>query len=227
MVRASVLAFLVDAAAGIPLDRDPAVWTLTTDLSLRMRPRPAPGRIDARHTIVRQGRRSATCTVELTGDRGEPVGTGAIGFATVVRRDTDPPKPQFTLAEAVELFRGQPSLSRPLRQEAGVEVIDAAAGVVQVELTDDLRNPAGTLQGAMVALVAESAVEELIGARSSSPMIVTDLDVRYLERTHLGPVRTRSRLLGDGPGSAVQVELIDLSTDRTTTLVYARAVPVP
>ncbi len=58
-------------------------------------------------------------------------------------------------------------------------------------------------------------------------MIVTDLDLRYLERTQAGPVRTRSRLLGSGPDAAVQVELVDLSTDRTTTLVYARAIPVP
>ena len=106
-------------------------------------------------------------------------------------------------------------------------MIDAAAGVVQVELTSDLRNPAGTLQGAMVALVAEAATEELVSSLAGSPVIVTDLDLRYLERTQAGPVRTRSRLLGAGPDAAVQVELVDLSTDRTTTLVYARAVPVP
>jgi acyl-coenzyme A thioesterase PaaI-like protein len=227
VVRASVLAFLIDAAAGIALDRDPDMWTLTTDLSVRMRPVAAPNRVDAFNTILRAGWRSSTCRVELTSDVGAPIATGAIGFATVPRKPTDGPKPTFTLEQAVHLFRGQPPLTGPLREEAGIEVIDAAAGVVEVALTADLRNPAGTLQGAMVALVAEAATEELVASAAGSPVIVTDLDLRYLERTQAGPVRTRSRLLGPGPDAAVQVELVDLSTDRTTTLVYARAVPVP
>ena len=54
---------------------------------------------------------------------------------------------------------------------------------------------------------------------------MTDLDLRYLAQTKAGPVRTRSRLLGTGPDASVQVELIDSSTDRITTLVFARAVP--
>jgi hypothetical protein len=47
VVRASVLSFVIDVVAGIPLDQDPGVWTLTSDMSVRMRPMPAPRRIDA------------------------------------------------------------------------------------------------------------------------------------------------------------------------------------
>jgi len=56
VIRASVLAYLVDATAGIALDKDPDVWTLTTDLSLRCRPVPAPDLAKASCTIVRRGR---------------------------------------------------------------------------------------------------------------------------------------------------------------------------
>ncbi len=227
VVRASVLAFLIDAAAGIPLDRDPDVWTLTTDLSVRMRPVAAPSRADAFNTIVRQGRRSATCVVDVRSDRSEPLARGAIGFATVARKPSEGPKPMLTLDQAVHLFRGQPPLTRPLREEAGIEVVDAAAGVVQVELTPELRNPAGTLQGAMVALVAEAATEELVATRLGGPALVCDLDLRYLDRTGAGPVRTRCRPLGERADAPIEVELVDLSSDRVTTLVYARAVPVP
>ena len=108
VVRASVLAFLIDAAAGIPLDRDPDVWTLTTDLSMRMRPVAAPDRVDAFNTIVRSGRRSSTCLVELTSELGAPIATGAIGFASVPRKPTDGPKRSVTPEQAVTLFRGQP-----------------------------------------------------------------------------------------------------------------------
>jgi acyl-coenzyme A thioesterase PaaI-like protein len=227
IVRASVLSFVVDVVAGVPLDQDPTMWTLTSDMSVRMRPIPAPGRIDATSTIVRQGKRSVTSTVELTADDGEPVATGAIGFAKVPRKATDPPKPNVPLGQTPNIFRDPVTLTRPLREEAGIQVLDAAEGIVSVEVTPDLRNPAGTLQGAMVALLAEAAAEDLVEARFGSPFVVTDLDIRYLRKTELGPVRTRSRLLGVGPDAPLEIVLMDTSTDAITTLVYARAVTVP
>jgi acyl-coenzyme A thioesterase PaaI-like protein len=226
VVRASVLSFVIDALAGILLDQDPEAWTFTSDLTVRMRPVPAPERIEAVNTIVRRGRRSATCRVELTGADGTPLATGAIGFVNVPRTAGDPPKPGVRPERAPRLFDGVARLTRPLRDEAGIEVVDAAEGVVQVDVTPALRNPAGTLQGAMVALVAEAAAEDLVATRSGSPVVVTDLDLRYLGQARVGPVRTRTRLLGDAPDAPVEVELIDLSTDTVTTLVYARAVIV-
>ncbi len=227
MVRASVLSFVIDVVAGIPLDQDPAMWTLTSDMSVRMRPVPAPERIEATSTILRQGRRSATSLVELKTDRGAPIATGAIGFAKVARKATDPPKPNVPLGQVPSIFRDPTTLARPLRDEAGVQVIDAAEGIVQVEVTPALTNPAGTLQGAMVALLAEAAAEELMATRFDSRFVVTELDLRYLRKTAAGPVRTRSSLLGTGPDAPVQVELVDTSTDEITTLVYAGTVKVP
>jgi acyl-coenzyme A thioesterase PaaI-like protein len=227
IVRASVLAFVIDVVAGIPLDQDAGMWTLTSDMTVRMRPVPAPERIIATGTILRQGRRSATSRVDLVTDQGAPIATGAIGFARVPRRPGEPPKPTVPVGQTPGLFRNPPTLAGMLRQEAGIEVIDAEAGVVQVEVTPELRNPAGTLQGAMVALVAESAAEDLMAARSGAPFVVTDLDLRYLRRTEAGPVVTRSRLLGSGPEASVEIELVDTSTDQITTLVYAAGVSVP
>jgi acyl-coenzyme A thioesterase PaaI-like protein len=196
-------------------------------MSVRMRPVPAPDRIDATSTILRRGRRSATSLVELRTDDGAPIATGAIGFVNIPRKATDPPKPNVPLGQIPVIFRDPITLARPLREEAGIEVIDAAAGVVQVEVTPALRNPAGTLQGAMVALLAEAAAEDLLTTRFESPVVVTNLDLRYLRKAEVGPVRTRSRLLGTNPDAAVQVELIDTSTDQITTLVYASAVTSP
>ncbi len=224
VVRASVVSYVVDALAGITVDGDETVWTLTTDMSVRMRPLPGPRSLSASNTILRRGKRSVTSMVEVTTGAGDPLATGAIGFVNVPRRDTDPPKPVVPVEAAPRLFSMQEPLTRPLRDEAGIEVIDAGEGIVQVELIPELLNPAGTLQGAMVALVAEAAAEDLVATRFESPVVVTDLDLRYLAQTQAGPVRTRCRLLGTGPDASVQVELIDTSTDRITTLVYARAV---
>ncbi len=226
IVRASVLSFLIDVVAGIPLDQDADMWTLTSDMTVRMGAIPAPERIDATSAILRQGRRSATSLVKLRTDQGAPIATGAIGFTKVPRKATDPLKPNVPLGQTPFIFRDPTTLARPLREEAGIEVIDAAEGIVQVEVTPDLRNPAGTLQGAMVALLAEAAAEDLMATRFESPFVVTDLDLRYLRKAQVGPVRTRSRLLGTGPAAPVQIELIDTSTDEITTLVFANTVPV-
>jgi acyl-coenzyme A thioesterase PaaI-like protein len=160
--------------------------------------------------------------VDLVDGQGEPVATGAIGFAKVRRRGGDPPKPQASVDRIMSMFDGSSLLSEPLREEAGIRVLDPVQGIVEVELTPGLRNPAGTLQGAMVALVAEAAAEELASSRFDIPAVVTDLDLRYLAQTGDGPVQTRCRLLGHGAESPIQVELFDTSSERLTTLVYAR-----
>ena len=125
------------------------------------------------------------------------------------------------------IFDGSSVLTRPLREEAGIAVLDPMSGVVEMDVTPELRNPAGTLQGAMVALVAEAAAEEVASVRFDLPAVVTDLDLRYLAQTAAGPVRTRCCLLGDGPDAPIQVELVDRSSDRLTTLAYARTAVIP
>ena len=227
VVRASVLSFLVDAVAGIIADDDPDAWALTSDMAVRMRPLPAPVRVAAVGSVVRRGRRSVTSLVELTDQDGAPVASGAVGFAKLARRPADPPKPQLSPERAGAIFGGEQFLARPLREEVGIEVVDTANGVVQVEVTPPLRNPAGTLQGALVALLAEAAAEDLVATRFESPVVVTDLDLRYLAQAPVGPIRTRSRLLGTGPDAPVEVQLVDTSVDRVTTHVYARTAPPP
>jgi acyl-coenzyme A thioesterase PaaI-like protein len=226
-VRASVLAFVIDVVGGVAVDDDPDAWTLTSDMSVRMRLAPPPPRIEAVGRVVRRGRRSATCAVDLTDRAGMPVATGAIGFAKIPRRPGDPPKPEFSPGSALSIFRDIGGLNRPLRDEAGIVVIDAASGVLELSVTPELRNPAGTLQGAMVALLAEAAAEDFLSTLAGLPMVVCDLDLRYLAQAPTGPVRTWTRLLGEGPDAPVEIELVDISADRVTTLVYARALPIP
>src|SRR5690606_19900276 len=169
------------------------------------------GPIRATSTTLRSGRRSSTCMVELTGADGTAAGWGTVGFTKLARRPTDAPKPDISPARVASLFQPTTELPRPLREEAGVEVVDPAEGVLELLVTGALRNPAGTWQGAMVALLAEAAAEELVEARFGRPSVVTDLDVRYLAQASRGPVRSSARLVGAGPTDAVLVELVDTS----------------
>src|SRR5271155_150553 len=69
-LRASVIAFMIDVVAGIVLDDDPDAWMLTSDMSVRMRPLPAPEFLTTRSTILRRGRRPGAGQGELVAGGG-------------------------------------------------------------------------------------------------------------------------------------------------------------
>jgi acyl-coenzyme A thioesterase PaaI-like protein len=222
-VRASVHAFLVDLICGLRNNIGFDLWTLTNDLSLRALPVPAPARITARATSVRKGRRTATWSVDIDAT-GEIVAIGAAGFVILDRRPGDPPKPDTSPASALERFTGNLEfLSSPLREEAAIESIDPRTGTVEVDVTHELLNTNGTMQGAMIALVAESAAEDFVQSRYGVSAVISELDIRYLNRIESGRLRATCRMLGDGPTATIEVRLEDLDRERNTTLVYARA----
>jgi acyl-coenzyme A thioesterase PaaI-like protein len=224
VVRLSVLAYAADAVAGMAVDSNPEVWTFTSDLSIRMRPVPAPERIDATGRILRQGRRSCVTDANLVDEHGAPVAYATLGFAHVARREGDPPKPDTSMIRDSARWPTFSPVEEPVRQAAGIEVVDAAAGVVEVSVTPQLCNPAGAMQGAMVALVAEAAAEELLAHRVGGPALVTDMDIRYLAQGRSGPIRTRTEVLGAEPTAPLRVELVDTSSDRVITHVLARGI---
>lgn len=224
-VRASVLSFVVDAVAGIVLDDDVDVWTLTTEMSVRTRAVPAPAKVEGRTRILRKGRRSATGEVDLVDGDGNDAGWGVASFTRVERRPGDAHKVILT-PEHFDIFGSGAPLDRPLVDAAGIQVLDTERGIVEVEVGEHLRNPAGTLQGAMVALVAEVAAEEHLSTKAATPVVVTELDIRYLAQAREGIVRTRLRPLGPAPTDPVLVELIDVAADRLTTHVVVRGTPI-
>jgi acyl-coenzyme A thioesterase PaaI-like protein len=226
-IRASVAAYVVDAVAGIVVDDDLEYWSLTSDLSVRMEAVAAPELIVGTTEVLRRGRRSSTSKVELVDGNGTFVGSGAAAFTRVPRREGDPPKPNVSPEATPALFKNLGLLDRPLRDEVGVEAVDPANGVVRVKLRPELCNSAGTLQGAMVALIAEAAAEDLVGERTEEPFVLIDMDIRYLSQANAGFVVTRSRAIGDGPNASIEVEILDEATDKVLTHVYARAAAAP
>jgi len=227
-LRASVVAFLVDAAAGLLVDSDPEAWTFTSDLSLRLPAAPAPARLDAFTTVLRGGRRSVTADVALVDDAGAPWGWSTIGFTRLERRPGDPEKPIIDLSQASAIWEQIPPLDEPLRAAAGVRVLDAAEGRVEIGLRPDLANPAGALQGAIVALLAEVAAEELATHNAGAPRMVTELDIRFLGQGRGGPVRSQAWCIGPPSDEVFRVELRDAGADdKLLTVALARTRPLP
>jgi len=222
----AALVFLVDAVAGVSIDTDPDAWAFTADLSVRLVAPMPSSTIDATTTILRNGARSAIARVDLAAD-GAPIGTSISTFSRVARRPTDPPKPPFDVASTISRLRVDP-LDTTLRAACGF-VEGAAPGVVIGMLRPDLLNPAGAMQGAIVAALAECAATDLADAHRAMDVdhhAVVDIDVRYLAQNRADPIVATASFVGPSSGGMIAVDLVDDGgRGRRTTTVIARMAP--
>jgi acyl-coenzyme A thioesterase PaaI-like protein len=231
VIRNSVLALVADMMGGWVADNNSHHdWVFTTDLSVRAPALRLPSAVVATGRPQRVGKGTIATAVHMHDEDGALVGYAHTGFVRMARRYGDNPKPDFeSAAERWSVSRPQ-RIAEPLDVAVGVEIVDAATGAVEVDLRDDLRNPAGAMQGAMVALVGEVAAEAMATHHIGTPQVVTDLDVRYLAMGRIGPVHSRAWFVGDPIHGSIHVELRDRGNgDRLMTALLARtaAAPVP
>ncbi len=231
-LRAAVVAAAVDLVGSF-FTREAAGTDIlyTTDLSIRM-PRPGPpAELRTRGRLLRRGRTGVTTGVELLccDERGDQSGdeTGdevwAYGETTFARqpRVADARVTPADLA-LPDTFAHHP-LTRPLEDEVGVEVVDAARGEVELVLRPQVLNREATLQGALVALLVERAAEVIGESRLGQPQRVTELDLRYLSTAKRGPVRSRAAFIGAPEDGMLRVELRDTGReDRLTATALLR-----
>ena len=197
--------------------------TFTTDLSVRAPNLASPKSLVARGTPLRTGRSLITSGVVLEAD-GAPVAYGQTTFMRVARRGDDAvDERDLAMPEVIH----QIPLERPLVEEVGIEVVDPARGRVEVELRDALRNPEGVMQGALVALLAEVSAETLADCAHVEPQVVTEIDVRYLATSRVGPITAESKWIGDPESGMLRTQLRDRGNDdRLTAAVLLRTASV-
>jgi acyl-coenzyme A thioesterase PaaI-like protein len=206
-VRASVLATMADVWTGALAGMACAPkLALTLDLTARLVGDVGGARLDIVGTLLKQGR----TTIVAETDFRHPV-TGAVvalSHATFVAS----PRPQDVIGPLSSSRTTGNALSSPIAEALGAEVL--SPGVVVIERGPYVNQPAGTLQGGVVAVLAELAAESLTGAR------VVELEVRYLSAVRVGPARTSALALDD---HTVRVEARDGGNhDRVTAVVMAR-----
>jgi acyl-coenzyme A thioesterase PaaI-like protein len=226
VVSAASVVYLADVVTGVAIDRDPDLWAFTSELSVRTPLAPTPALIESSCTVLREGRRSATCEAPLVVD-GAVWGSCFAGFARVPRR---PGEVKLPFDGAASVARGMPPpLELSLREAAGIETWDAAEGVVALDLRADLLNPAGALQGALVAGVGEAAAEDFTDHHrvlDTALHVVTELEIRYLVQNRVSPVVTRTRLAAPPSEGLVRVDLVDDGgRGRVTASILARVRP--
>ncbi len=243
-IRAGVLATLVDIVGGAVAARVLRPdWMATADLVLEVTGEVHGPQVEARGTVVRRGR--TTLVIEalvvsvdddghevLVGGRTpDPVAWASMTFAVLPANGRE-----VGVQAAYDLpvqwsFTGD-GLSAPVFDVINVIVEDAAAGRVSVDAHPYLHNSFGAVQGGAMALIAEAAGAEALGAAvggTADDVVVTDLQIAYLALGKVGPIVSSARVLGPGPGGRLGavVELFDAGADhRLTTVVNVGAVPV-
>ena len=224
-VRPSVLMLIADITGGMIGEKeDPECWHFTTDFQLRTAAVPLPDQIDVYAEVLRAGASTLTCECRFTTTDGAEIGYAQIGFGRHHQRPGDPAKPIHDPPRPD--LMGLPDIDRPLAEVAGIEVVDAATGHVEVELTPQLLNPAGIMQGAMVTLVGEVGAETFAKHDLGTPHAVADMDIRYLLGGKIGPVYSTCRWMGDPTSGWVVADIRDLGKgDRLMATMMMRVRP--
>ena len=112
----------------------------------------------------------------------------------------------------------------PFTDRVGIRMVDT--GVAEVDHRSDVLNSSNSIQGGVLAFVAEVAAQSLATAHGGRTFVVDDLDIRYLRAARVGPAPREARLLhGSESGVIIEVETRDRGADnRTLSYVSARCV---
>ncbi len=214
-LRPGVAATLIDVAGGrLSVPAVAPDWVATADLSVSMTGRVDRGSLVAHGHIVRAGRTAVVVEVDLEDDLGARVGSGSMSFTVLPRRDTNLRLEEVEPGLVAWGASRQPDIA--YLDFAGVEVVDSAAGIVQIACDPKVRNSFQALQGGMVCTLADIAAETAGSMALQRPAATVSLETWFLAPGKVGPVRATGRLLvadSERARAVVRVELRDLGTD--------------
>ena len=205
--RIGILVTLADLVSG-----QPPTGAINPTVDLRVRTRPIVGAQSVRCVcrVLKHGRTLMVAEGDLFADK-ETIPFGTI-TATFMAR------PLSFEAEETHLD-ARVSRRESLEDQLGVQRMQE--GVLDIARRSELQNgPDGTIHGGALAILAELATEDLL--REQGPYIVQDIDIRYLNRVKVGPVRAvaTEAFVTEGQPE-VHVHLTDVGAGRLVAFVSA------
>lgn len=232
-LRATIIASAIDLVGGLLTREIAGVDALmTSDLSLRIPEPGVPTRLRVHAERIRTGRKLVTTGVRIESE-DRLFAYGETTFVRIPRaKENAPPLEALQTPAVIE----KNPLTAPLAEEVGIRLEASVPGRVRLELRPALLNPEGIMQGALVALVIESAALSLAdgslsgtdAAAAATLHAVSSLDLRYLSSTSVGPVVGEARWIGPAEAQMIRVELRDQGRDNRLTasaLLAVKACP--
>ena len=195
-------------------------WFATSNLFVHTTGRAKSGVVAANGSVMRAGRTAVVVEVDILeeGENSGPVtsiGMAMMTFSRLPRRkETLEFKVDDDSTEAFRFGIDGSGLTRHYLDEIGLNVLDEGAGVVELDMSDYIRNSLHSINGGMVATLADVAGQHAARIATGKPLITTDLEVHYIEQGKIGPFRTRARVLRTtGETALTRVEVIDTGAD--------------
>jgi uncharacterized protein (TIGR00369 family) len=91
---------------------------------------------------------------------------------------------------------------------------DATGYSVEIDLTDDLRGPAGSLHGGLVTMLVDVAGATCLAAESGRPLATASTAIEYLSAGRVGPIRATGQVQRVSPNRGVaEVRVVDVGKD--------------
>jgi 1,4-dihydroxy-2-naphthoyl-CoA hydrolase len=221
-IRTGALLTMCDNVGGFcaGLAALPEGWVVSTNLSLTLAPRRVEGPMRLRSTVLRAGKSAIVTDVRVT-DSGaaDAIVADAVLTSAVLIPEGGPPH----WARPAHMQAPPPAGALPpLVDWLGIrDVPGEPAGVVELDITDAVRNPWGIMHGGVTASLVDIAAERAGAAHLRVPVESTDVALHFLAPSRVGPVRATATVMGERTdGVVVLVEVRDTGRDR----VVARAV---
>jgi uncharacterized protein (TIGR00369 family) len=220
-IRTGALLTLCDNVGGFcaGLAALPDGWVVSTNLNLTVTPLRAQGPLRLRSTVLRKGKAAIVTDVRVTDSgAGDAIVADAVLTSAVLIPEGGPPQ----WARPAHL-QAPPATDLPnLVDWLGIrDVPGAAAGVVELDVSDAVRNPWGIVHGGVTASLVDVAAERAVASHSDAPVETGDVSLHFLAPARVGPVRATATVMGErADGTVVLVEVRDIGRDR----VAARAV---
>ena len=221
-MHVGVIVMLVDILGGLLTAR--AIypdWFATANLFMHTTGRASSGVVVATGLVIRSGRTTVVIEVDICKEAGDSTGSStSIGSAIMTfsrlprREDTLKFKVDEDSNEAFHFSMDGSGLSQHYLDEVGLHILDEGAGVVELNMSDYIRNSLYSINGGMVATLADIAGQYAARKATGKPLITTDLEVHYLEQGKAGPFQTKTTVLRKTEDTALtRVEVIDRGAD--------------
>lgn len=214
-VSAGALSTLVDLLCGsLAIELAHPNWLATLDLSLHLLGPLRRGSVVARGSVLRAGKQTVVLEVVMEDDAGAVAALATMTFAILERRADTPVYARDFANPRTDLALPGSGLKRPFAEGLGIRVVDAATGLVEVDITDYVVNSLKALQGGAAATLIDASSTVLGRALLGAEVDTTDLEIHYLALGKLAPIRAQARVLRREAQSAVlRVEVRESGPD--------------
>jgi uncharacterized protein (TIGR00369 family) len=192
-------------------------WAATTHLSVHSTGRALSGYVDARGELRKTGRNTVLVKADIRHTPDEqggftPVATAILGFTRFSPRQRS--GLYHTDSASGKMTSPNPDgsgLVQPFYDKVGLKILSAADALVQVDISDYVRNSFNALHGGVAALLADLAGQTVARHATGKPFVTTDLAIHFLRLGKVGPFQTRTTLLRKTDEAVLSlVEILDI-----------------